>query len=125
MSLIANFIGIDKYADQHIRDLTGARRDATALWALFSDTIPDLQAKRIVDAEATVEGIRHAIDETLQAAGPEDTVIISYSGHGTHDHRIVAHNTVVDNLADTAVPMAELAERFKNSKAKVVLCILD
>ena len=35
MAFIANFIGIDKYADQDIRELTGAKRDATALWALF------------------------------------------------------------------------------------------
>ena len=34
------FIGIDKYCDPRAQELTAARRDATALWALFIDTIP-------------------------------------------------------------------------------------
>jgi hypothetical protein len=34
--LKATFIGIDKYADSSVRELTGTVRDATALWALGS-----------------------------------------------------------------------------------------
>lgn len=36
------FIGIDRHADPLIGDLTGAARDATALWAVLSDSIIDL-----------------------------------------------------------------------------------
>lgn len=121
----ASFIGVDKYKDPEIRDLTGARRDAKALWALFCDTIPDIEAKLLTDEGATTTAIRHALDEALGTAGPDDTVIISFSGHGSHDHRIVSYDTALDNLADTAVPMEELATRFKESKAKIVLFVLD
>jgi hypothetical protein len=41
MALYAAFVGVDKHRDLGIRDLAGARRDATALWALFGDTLPD------------------------------------------------------------------------------------
>ena len=123
--LRAAFIGIDKHRDLRIRDLTGARRDATALWALFRDTLPDIEARLIVDADATVEGIRRALEETLGTAGPEDTVIVSFAGHGTPDHRVVAHDTVQDNLVETTISMEELASRFKQSRAKAVLFILD
>src|SRR6266545_3154249 len=125
MALIATFIGIDKHADPRIRDLMGARRDAVALWALFCDTLPEIQARLLTNAEATVAGVRQALDETFYAAGPDDTIIHSFAGHGTRDHRFVAHDTRLDNLAATTIPMSELADRFKRSQAKAVLCILD
>jgi len=107
MAIFARFIGIDKHANDHIRDLTGARRDATALWALFCDTMPDIKAELIVDANATMERIRWALDETLGIAGPEDTVILSFAGHGTHDHRLVVHNMVFEGLDGSTIPMGE------------------
>jgi len=121
----ASFIGIDKYRDPQIRDLTGARRDAKALWALFCDTISDIEANLLIDENATTAAIRHALDETLGAAGPNDTVILSFSGHGSHDHRIVTHDTALDSLTDTTISMEELATRFKESKAKAMLFVLD
>lgn len=123
--LRASFIGVDKYRDSGIRDLSGARRDAKELWALFCDTIPDIEASILTDEAATVEAIRRALDDTLGSAGPDDVVILSFSGHGTHDHRIVAHDTALDALADSTIPMEELATRFKESKAKAVLFVLD
>lgn len=125
MAILAAFIGINKYADPQIRDLGGARRDATALWALFSDTLPEAQAQLLVDAAATVEEIRRTFDATLGAAGPDDTVILSFSGHGTHDHRLVATDTALAALATTTIPMQELADRFKGTRAGTVLCVLD
>ncbi|MBV8855352.1 MAG: DEAD/DEAH box helicase [Acidobacteria bacterium] len=123
--LRASFIGIDKHLDAGIRDLTGARRDAKALWALFYDTIPDIEARLLTDEAATAVAIRAALDDTLGAAGPDDIVILSFSGHGTHDHRIVTHDTALDTLADSTIPMEELAIRFKESRAKAVLFVLD
>jgi len=125
MALIATFIGIDKHADPRIRDLMGARRDAVALWSLFCDTLSSIQATKLIDAEATVAAIRQALDEIFYAAGPDDTIVLSFSGHGTRDHRLVAHDTRLDNLAATTIPMSDLADRFKRSQAKAVLCILD
>src|SRR6185295_10072103 len=123
--LRASFIGIDKHRDPEIRDLTGAARDAKAVWALFSDTIPGIEAKLLTDGKATTGAIRQALDATLGAAGPDDTIILSFSGHGTHDHRIVTHDTAIDDLAQTSISMEEIAVRFKSSKARAVLLILD
>lgn len=71
MALYSAFIGVDRHRDLSVRDLAGARRDATALWTLFSDSIPDITAALIVDADATVERLRRALDETLGVAGPD------------------------------------------------------
>ena len=89
MAIKARFIGIDKHLDTQIHDLIGAKRDAITLWALFCDTIPDIKAELIVDEKATTEKIRQALHETLEKATPQDTVIISFAGHGTNDHRLV------------------------------------
>lgn len=125
MALLASFIGIDKYADIGIRDLSGARRDATALWALFSDTIPSINADLVVDSQATIIGVRKALDNTLGAAGSDDTVVVSFAGHGTRDHRLVLHDTNRHNLSGTTIPVEEIAEKFKRSSARAILFILD
>jgi len=39
MATSAVFVGINKHRDPAIPELGGARRDATALWALFTDKI--------------------------------------------------------------------------------------
>ena len=38
MTVKAIFVGINKHLDVDVPELSGARRDATALWALFTDT---------------------------------------------------------------------------------------
>jgi helicase len=118
------FIGIDKYQDNRIRELFGCRRDAEALWALFTDTLPDFNGELRTNEAATIEGIRNALDATLGIAGPEDVVIISVSSHGSRDHRLATHDSI-PGKPETLIPMDELARRFKTSRAKCVLFILD
>lgn len=125
MALLLGFIGVDRHADPRVRELTGASRDASALWALFSDTLPEAQAKLLTDENATLSAVRDLLTATLDAAGPDDTVLFSFAGHGTHDHRLVTHDTDLNQLVDTTLPMDELARRFKASRAKTVICLLD
>jgi len=125
MSFVANFIGINKYADQGIRELTGAVRDATALWALFCDTIPEIKAELLTNKRATHEEIRKVLKITLESAKQNDIVIISFAGHGTHNHRIVTYNTKKEDLNNTTISMQELAAFFTKSPAKIILFILD
>lgn len=49
----AIFVGVNKHQDPGIRELSGARPDATALWALFTDTLLGLSARLILDERAT------------------------------------------------------------------------
>jgi len=118
-------IGIDRHTSPEIRDLAGARRDATALFCLIRDSIPSVQANLLCDEQATSTAIRTAIWDTLGRAEDGDTIILSFACHGTQDHRIVACDTRLDDLDSTTIPMGELAEAFQATKAGVVLCILD
>jgi helicase len=125
MAIRATFIGINKHLDPDIRELTGARRDAIALSALFIDSIPDLSAELLVDGEATLERIDAALRRSMDHAEEDDVVVVTFSGHGTHDHRLVTYNSVVDQLTDSTLSMDALAQRFKASKAKAIICVLD
>ncbi len=71
------------------------------------------------------DAIRQALADTLGAASEDDTVIFSFSGHGSHDHRLAAADTILADLHNTSIPMDELAALFKASHAKAILCILD
>lgn len=121
----AAFIGIDRYSDNQISDLSGAVRDASALWAVLTDSINDLSGALITNENASLEAINTALDDTLGAAGPDDVVLISFAGHGTPDHRLVAADTRANDLVDTTLSMAELAERFRQTRARAVLLLLD
>lgn len=124
MKIVGTFVGINKYLSPNAPELSSAVRDAKSLWALFTDTFSDMQSDLLLDENATCESIKASITKLLGEAGPDDIAIFSFSGHGSRSHRIVAHDTVSEKV-DTTIPMEFLAEKFKASKAKVIICILD
>ena len=50
---------------------------------------------------------------------------MGFAGHGSPDGSLVLFDTDTADLVHTALPMAALAEAFKRTKARAVLCILD
>lgn len=120
----AAFIGINKYRDPAISNLSGAKRDAVALEALFADTIPDLDARLLTDESATLPTVRAALAQLLTNAAPDDVVILSFAGHGSRDHRLVLHDSIPTSDS-SMLAMSELAELFRTSPAKTILCVLD
>ena len=87
MAVKATFVWIDRYLDPAIPELGGARRDALALWALFTDTIEGLAARRLVDEEATYSEVSDAILGTLEGAQEDDVIVFTFVGHGSPDGR--------------------------------------
>jgi helicase len=119
------FIGIDRYDDPRVNWLSGAVRDARALHALFADTIPGSPHVLLTDADATLEGIRSALEALVAEAESDDVVFIFYAGHGSDTHEIVCYNTDVEDLAGTSLPLDELADTLSRTNGKTVLCALD
>lgn len=124
MASKAIFIGVNRYAHDDINNLSGARWDAVALHALFSDSIPGLDSRILVDDAAKGAEVRTALNEMLRDATSEDNVVISFSGHGSQDHRLVLHDSSTTE-PDSMLAMSELADLFRTSPAKSILCILD
>lgn len=121
----ATFIGVDRHADENIRDLGGAARDATALWAILSDSVDGLDAPLLLDQDATCVAATAAIKKTLEQAEKDDVVLLSFAGHGTVDHRLVFHDTRVDDIPGTTFEMSKLAEMFRQCQARAIILILD
>lgn len=125
MSIRGIFIGVNKHFDTRIGELAGACDDARALWALFSDNLPNLESRLLLDGAATLESSRKAVFGTLDAAEQDDVVVLSFAGHGSANGRLVLADTQLDDLDGTTFPMSELADAFANCQARVILCILD
>ncbi|WP_298193848.1 DEAD/DEAH box helicase [Metallibacterium sp.] len=125
MAIKAIFVGINKHLDAAIPELSGARRDAMALWALFTDTVEGLAARLLVDETATHAEVSQTLLGTLSAAHDDDVVVITFAGHGSPDGNLVLFDTDAADLAGTALSMTALADAFKATKARAVLCVLD
>ncbi len=125
MTILGRFIGIDRHQSPAAPDLCGAGRDARALCALFTDSVPGIDARALLDENASCEQLRASLQEVFAAATPDDTVIFTFSGHGSHDHRLIAHDTDLDDWEATSIAMSDLAQMFRDSKAGSILCFLD
>jgi replicative superfamily II helicase len=125
MTIRAVFIGVNKHLDSGIPELSGARRDAIALWTLFTDSIEGLTGQLMVDETARHMDVSQAVLGSLSTAAKDDVVIITFAGHGSPDGRLVLFDTSVADLSRTSLSMTELANAFKATNARAVLCILD
>lgn len=123
MSFHGLFIGIDRYLSREVNWLSCAKRDAVALEALFRDTLGGWTTL-LSDESATRIGIKGAFGH-LEACTPDDTVVISFSGHGSDTHELVTFDSDPLDLACTGVPLEELAEWFSRIPAKRLILLLD
>src|SRR5581483_9527391 len=116
------FIGIDHYAIPITR-LSCARADAAALGSLFEDTLHG-DVKILLDNEATSTAIVDHL-EALQAAAPEDFVVISFAGHGTPDHYLVPIDANPSDIPGSCISLDELATLLDAIPSRQMLVFLD
>jgi helicase len=117
------FIGIDRYELPAISWLSCAKRDAVALEALFADTLGGTTTL-LTDENATRARIG-AEFERLTECDPDDTVVISFSGHGSETHELITYDADVRDLARTAIPLDDLTNWFSRIPAKRLILLLD
>ena len=123
MAFKALFVGINEYKDLTLDNLEGARPDAVALHALFTDSEPTLEAHVLTDAAATKSAVDAALSEVLLNADADDTVLVSFSGHGS-DEGLYLHDSDCAK-PETLIAMSEVADRFQRTKAARVIVLLD
>jgi replicative superfamily II helicase len=123
--IYGRFIGVDRFSDLSIPDLSGCARDAAALYAIFQDGLPEINSELIQNDEATIERVRRVIDDTLSLATEQDAVFLTLATHGTHDHRIVAHDSSLADLDGTTYRLDDLVDQFRATRAGFVFIVLD
>ena len=114
----ALLVGISDYQNPHIIPLRFAHEDAILfqqhLQSPRGGALPDENVQLLINEQATTARIRTAIETLLKTlAGPEDTVLVFFASHGTVDPEtrqgfIVTYDSDPQDLASTALPMADL-----------------
>ena len=136
--LHAVIIGIDRYADPRIRNLSCAGCDAQIVASLLGDRIaPDeRRVTLLLDEQATRDSIMKAIGEDLaRASGPADTAIIYFAGHGSPERAaprdedlpyLIAHDTDYERIYSTGIDMAHDVTRWlQRLRADLAVVFLD
>ncbi|MEV6368100.1 type VII secretion protein EccCb [Micromonospora musae] len=124
--LVAN----DRYIDDALTDLYAPREEARDLLSLLAD--PDVGAFdqfRLLENESK-SAIEREIESMLRAAGPEDMVLLYFSGHGVRSSKrgrlhLAVANTEVDHLSSTAISASFIRELLDESDAASAVLLLD
>jgi hypothetical protein len=124
-------VGVDAYADPQA-NLTYAKSDANRLAGALEERGKVYYAShsltRLLDAAATKQAIAAALEKAVASAGPEDTILFFFAGHGVQDGDGRYYLTPSDlDLADipgSGLPWSEIASLLGSAKARVVV-ILD
>jgi helicase len=123
LAFLGLFIGIDRYLSPDVNELSCARRDAVALEALFTDTLGG-RSTLLVDAEATRTRVE-AEFLVLANCSPDDTVVVAFSGHGSETHELVTYDTLIQDLANTAIQLDLIQAWVSRIPARRVFFFLD
>lgn len=122
-------VGVDAY--DKLSPLDGARFDAEKLVAELKSRAAyyhTVQTTIRVDRDATPQTVMNDIQTAIAAAGPDDTVLFFFAGHGgrTDDGRyfMAVAQTDPDNLAQTAIDWQRAADLLGSTKGRVI-AILD
>lgn len=136
--LHAVIVGIDKYLDQEIGELSYACADARAFAQLLDERIhpPDRRVRLLLNEEATKRNIMVAVGEELpRLAKPADIVLLYFACHGSPETEaspdeasryIVAHDTEYGNVYATGIDMErELTRWYSRVSSKLILLFID
>ena len=141
----AIIIGINRYEDQGIGDLSYAVSDARAVYAALTGA-PDgfdpshtvLLADDVPDARPTRANILRFLSARLMQVGENDTVLVYFAGHGTTVKKegsgkqkaegrlyLLPCDAALSPLEETAVAYASVKGMLEASAARRKVLILD
>ncbi len=130
-------IGINEYQDMGIRNLSWCVNDAECLVsALTENGWQREEITLLVDEGATKKAILGSLRQVLERAGPDDYILIYYSGHGTFitddsgDESDGTDEAIVPADARLGYPSTyiiddELAEIFSGCRTEKGVVIFD
>jgi hypothetical protein len=134
----ALLIGISKYQNnlKGIPNLEYAESDARALYQFLQrpegGRFSPENMLLLANEQATLGRIREALSSFVTKASADDLLVIFFAGHGSPDPRapqnlyIIAHDTIVSDMANTALAMPDLRRYIEqNARSKRLVLLLD
>ncbi|MFI7519818.1 type VII secretion protein EccCb [Micromonospora globbae] len=124
--LIAN----DRYIDESLSDLYAPREEARDLLSLLADADIGAFDQTLLLENESKSSIERAMEAMLRAAGPEDLVLLYFSGHGVRSSKrgrlhLAVANTEVDHLSSTAISASFIRELLDECDAASSVILLD
>lgn len=125
-------IGLSRYRDPSLDNLSFARADAEALSASLReawarDPGPSAASTLVSDEAATTERILRELD-MLATLRPEDVVVISFAGHGLVEpsgYVLATYDTKLGSATATGITMAAFEAKLAAIPAQKKLVLLD
>jgi len=135
-NLFAILVGVNKYDDtENIRSLVYAVVDVKGIHDILSERkrIPYRKSYiHLLTDDSTKKPTRINIYSSLvivrKMAGPEDTILFYFSGHGIEEEGesyLLPSDTNINALTYSAVPIKDIHNELSKSKAKRQVIILD
>ena len=137
--IYAAVIGINNY--RHVPQLSYASKDARAFARYMRDNmgLDSDHLFELYDEQATMRNMKSLLGTELRkkAHKPEDTVFIFFAGHGAPEKDpsspdgdsiskyILAHDSDMNDLYTSAIPMDEIARIFSRIRAERIVFISD
>jgi len=126
-------IGCGLFRDARVSPLPACRNDAEALAEVLRDPLvgmfPAGNVKVLVDEEVTKAAVIDALDMLSKLAGPEDLVLVFFSGHGATDEKGRAywlmHDTAPDKLRVSGLPETEITELLGEIRTRRLVTLID
>ncbi|MCO4774006.1 MAG: caspase family protein, partial [Deltaproteobacteria bacterium] len=133
---LALIVGVSEYDDSMFTPLGYAKADAEAMRDVLGNEefgAYDEVRTLVRPSETTSTAITDALERLLATAGPEDTVLVYVSGHGTLDLDwqqqpelfLVGSDTERDDLPRTALRVKEIQDLVGASEARRKVLIID
>jgi cell division protein FtsB len=132
-------IGINRYQDSAISELSKARNDAKIVGKILREQgqfdqvyvmTDDIDPRNDKDGLfPTKLNIEEKLDSVLRFAEPEDLIVFFFSGHGISDPDengyLVSVDAVMDKQFNTTVKVEKLVKKFQKKRIKKSLLVLD
>ena len=132
------FVGVDRYPllpnacgsdGRSPCDLTLAVADAKRLAHAVGQSrlYKTKEITVLVDQEASRSTVLARLGAMVESAGSEDTIVVSFAGHGLRDDdalRLVLSSTSLNDLGGTSLAFADVAVQLRRARARV-LVLLD
>jgi hypothetical protein len=122
-------VGVSKY--QKVPSLMYAASDAQLFSQFFSSQRGDPASVRLLtDEQATTTAIRAALNTLANTAGPADTIVFTFSGHGAlaksgSDTWVGGTDMDPQSVETTAISLSDLRSALSQSSAAKVIGFFD
>lgn len=129
MARMALLIGCGRFEDTKLSNLVAPDADLAALTAVLA--APDVGGfdEPVVLQDTSERTIRREVARLCTDAGPNDLLLLYYSGHGIKDSHgklyLAASDTESAYLGGTAIPASWVTDQFESCPARSQVMILD